>query len=157
MKKLLLLLLLVTTLIQAEEFTLMCEGEKRKTVDGKEKSISDGKYFFEVNDEYLLISGHQEKKDLMFHKMENYSEADSEIIFDSKYEKNLSLINASIDTTSFYGECFELRIKGALTINRASTNINISQKIEEVNNCKKRNNIIKFTFNGKCKKQQMAF
>jgi len=157
MKKLLILLLLMPTLTSAEEFILVCEGEQKETIDGKNKSTSDEQYIVEINDAYLLVSGAAYKK---AQKIENKKGSDSENAIDMRYEKTLSLINASMDATMFYGneKCDQkIIIKTKLTIDRASSNINLSDTREYSDDCKKKFRITNTTFKGKCKKQERAF
>jgi len=157
MKKLLILLLLIPTLTSAEEFILVCEGEQTTTIDGKNKSTSDEQYIVEINDAYLLVSGAAYKK---AQKIENKKGSDSESALDMRYEKTLSLINASADATIFYGteKCDQkIIIKTKLTIDRTSSNINLSDTREYSDDCKKKYRIENTTFKGKCKKQERAF
>ena len=157
MKNLIILLLLIPTLTSAEEFILVCEGEQANTIDGKNKSPSDEQYIVEINDSYLLVSGAAYNK---AQKIENKKGSDSDSALDMRYEKTLSLIDASMDATIFYGaeKCDQkIIINTKLTIDRTSSNINLSDTREYSDDCKKKYRITNTTFKGKCKKQERAF
>ena len=154
MKKLLLLLLIAPTLILAEEFSLVCECEQTKTIDGKNEIISNEQFIIQVKDEILVIDNDSWERS---ERYTNSQSSDSEFTGETKYKKDLSMIEAGGDAVFTISSCVELKIKSKIEINRISRNISMTKIIERSDICKKENKIMNTNIKGKCKKQERAF
>ena len=150
MKKLLLLLLIAPTLILAEEFSLVCECEQTKTIDGKNEIISNEQFIIQVKDEILVIDNDSWAKS---EKYLNTKGSDSDFTGEIKYKKGMSMIEASMDAVLSMGSCAELKIKNKIEINRISNNISMIKIMERSDICKKENKIMSTNIKGNCKKQ----
>ena len=138
MKKLLLLLLLITTLAQAEEFKLVCEGERVLT-----KSNSD---VFRM------------KKSIVVKVRKASIRAEDETYYNGKsarFEGSYIQYEDSISAMTVYTEApskSSCSVVGHdLSINLIDETIYITKR--ETNECKKKGYFTKIDFTGKCKKQ----
>ena len=154
MKKLLLLLLIAPTLILAEEFSLVCECEQTKTIDGKNEIISNEQFIIQVKDEILVVDNDSWERS---EKYTNTQGSDAEFTGEIKYKKDLYMIEGSMDAVFTMSSCAELKIKNKIEINRISRNISMIKMMERSDICKKENKIMNTNIKGKCKKQQRAF
>ena len=143
MKKLLLLLLLIPTLIQAEEFKLVCEGERVLT-----KSYSD------VSRIKKSI-GVKVRKASIRAEDETYYNGKS-ARFEGNYVKNKDSISAMTIYTETPSKRSCSVVGHDLSINLIDKTIYITKR--ETNECKKKGYFTNIDFIGKCKKQKlMAF
>ena len=138
MKKLLILLLLITTLTKAEEFKLVCEGERVLT-----KSDSD---VFRM------------KKSIVVKVRKESIRAEDETFYNGKsarFEGSYTQYDDSISAMMVYTEapskssCSE--VGHDLSINLVDETIYTTKR--ETNECKKNGYFTKIDFTGKCKKQ----
>jgi hypothetical protein len=138
MKKILILLLLITTLTQAEEFKLVCEGEQVLT-----KSDSD----------VLRI-----KKSIVVKVRKTSIRAEDETYYNGKsarFEGSYIQYEDSISAMTIYKEApskSSCSVVGHdLSINLIDESIYTTKR--ETNECKKKGYFTKIDFTGKCKKQ----
>ena len=138
MKKLLILLLLITTLTQAEEFKLVCEGERVLT-----KSDSD---VFRM------------KKSIVVKVRKESIRAEDETYYNGKsarFEGSYIQYEDSISAMTIYKEAPS---KSSCSVVGHDLSINLIDKTlyitkRETNECKKKGYFTKIDFTGKCKKQ----
>jgi len=143
MKKLLILLLLIPTLIQAEEFKLVCEGERVLT-----KSYSD-------ISRIKKSIGVKVRKASIRAEDETYYNGKS-ARFEGNYVKNKDLITAWTVYTETPSKSSCSVVGHDLSINLIDETIYITKR--ETNECKKKGYFTNIDFIGKCKKQKlMAF
>ena len=140
MKKLLLLLLLIPTLIQAEEFKLVCEGERVLT-----KSYSD---VFRIKKSI----GVKVRKASIRAEDETYYNGKS-ARFEGSYVKNKDLITAWTVYTETPSKRSCSVVGHDLSINLIDETIYITKR--ETNECKKKGYFTNIDFSGKCKKQKL--
>ena len=140
MKKLLILLLLIPTLIQAEEFKLVCEGERVLT-----KSDSD---VFRIKKSI----GVKVRKASIRAEDETYYNGKS-ARFEGSYIKNKDLITAWTVYTETPSKRSCSVVGHDLSINLIDETIYITKR--ETNECKKKGYFTNIDFRGKCKKQKL--
>jgi hypothetical protein len=138
MKKLILLLLLMPTLIQAEEFKLVCDGERVLT-----KTDSD---VFRI------------KKSIVIKVRNSSIRAEDETYYNGKsarFEGSYIKDKDSISAMTVYTETPSKNscsvVGHDLSINLIDETIYITKR--ETNECKKKGYFTKIDFTGKCKKQ----
>jgi len=140
MKKLLLLLLLIPTLIQAEEFKLVCEGERVLA-----KSDSD---VFRIKKSI----GVKVRKASIRAEDETYYNGKS-ARFEGSYIKNKDLITAWTVYTETPSKRSCSVVGHDLSINLIDETIYITKR--ETNECKKKGYFTNIDFRGKCKNQKL--
>ena len=138
MKKLLILLLLIPTLIQAEEFKLVCEGERVLT-----KSDSD---VFRIKKSLVV----KVRKDSIRAEDETYYNGKS-----ARFEGSYIQYEYSISAMTVYTEAPS---KSSCSVVGHNLSINLIDETvfttkKETNECKKKGYFTKIDFAGKCKKQ----
>jgi len=138
MKKLLILLLLITTLAQAEEFKLACEGERVLT-----KSDSD---VFRMQKSIVV----KVRKESIRAENETYYNGKSARFEGSyiQYEDSISAMTVHTEAPS-KSSCSV--VGHDLSINLIDKTVYITKR--ETNDCKKKGYFTKTDFTGKCKKQ----
>ena len=141
MKKLLLLLLLIPTLIQAEEFKLVCEGERVLA-----KSDSD---VFRIKKSIVV----KVRKASIRAEDETYYNGKS-ARFEGSYIKNKDLITAWTVYTETPSKRSCSVVGHDLSINLIDETIYITKR--ETNECKKKGYFTNIDFSGKCKKQKLV-
>jgi len=143
MKKLLILLLLIPTLSHAEEFKLVCEGERVIT-----KGESD---VFKIKKSIVV----KVRKASIRAEDETYYNGKSPR-FEGSYIKNKDLISAIMIYTETPSKRSCSVVGHDLSINLIDKTIYITKR--ETNECKKKGYFTNIDFIGKCKKQKlMAF
>ena len=138
MKKLLILLLLIPTLIQAEEFKLVCEGERVLT-----KSDSD---VFRIKKSLVV----KVRKDSIRAEDETYYNGKS-ARFEGSYIHDEDSISAMTVYTEAPSKSSCSVVGHDLSINLIDETIYTTKR--ETNECKKKGYFTKIDFTGKCKKQ----
>ena len=138
MKKLLLLLLLIPTLIQAEEFKLVCEGERVLT-----KNDSD---ILRIKKSIVV----KVRKASIRAEDETYYNGKS-ARFEGSYIKDKELISAMTVYTEAPSKSSCSVVGHDLSINLVNETVYTSER--EANECKKKGYFTKIEFTGKCKKQ----
>ena len=138
MKKLLLLLLLIPTLIHAEEFKLVCEGERVLT-----KSNSD---VFRIKKSIVV----KVRKASIRAEDETYYNGKS-ARFEGSYIKDKDSISAMTVYTEAPSKSSCSVVGHDLSINLIDETIYITKR--ETNECKKKGYFTNIDFIGKCKKQ----
>jgi hypothetical protein len=138
MKKLLILLLLIPTLIQAEEFKLVCEGERVLT-----KSDSD---VFRIKKSIVV----KVRKDSIRAEDETYYNGKS-ARFEGSYIQDEDSISAMTVYTEAPSKSSCSVVGHDLSINLIEETVYITKR--ETNECKKKGYFTKIDFTGKCKKQ----
>ena len=138
MKKLLIPLLLITTLTQAEEFKLVCEGERVLT-----KSDSD---VFRMKKSIVV----KVRKESIRAKDETYYNGKS-----ARFEGSYIQYEDSISAMTIYKEAPS---KSSCSVVGHDLSINLIDKTlyitkRETNECKKKGYFTKIDFAGKCKKK----
>ena len=138
MKKLLILLLLMTTLIQAEEFKLVCEGERVLT-----KTDSD----------VLRI-----KKSIVVKVRKHSIRAEDETYYNGKSARFEGIYIQDEDSISAMTVYIEAPSKSSCSVVGHDLSINLIDETvyitkRETNDCKKKGYFTKTDFTGKCKKQ----
>ena len=141
MKKLLLLLLLIPTFIQAEEFKLVCEGERVLT-----KSNSD---VFRIKKSIVV----KVRKASIRAEDETYYNGKS-ARFEGSYKKDNDLITAWTVYTETPSKRSCSVVGHDLSINLIDETIYTTKR--ETNECKKKGYFINIDFIGKCKKQKLV-
>ena len=140
MKKLLLLLLLIPTFIQAEEFKLVCEGERVLT-----KSNSD---VFRIKKSIVV----KVRKASIRAEDETYYNGKS-ARFEGSYIKDKDSISAMTVYTEAPSKGSCSVVGHDLSINLINETINTTKR--ETNECKKKGYFTNIDFSGKCKKQKL--
>ena len=138
MKKLLLLLLLIPTLIHAEEFKLVCEGERVLT-----KSNLD---VFRIKESIVV----KVRNASIRAEDETYYNGKS-ARFEGSYIKDKELISAMTVYTEAPSKSSCSVVGHDLSINLIDETIYITKR--ETNECKKKGYFTNIDFIGKCKKQ----
>ena len=138
MKKLLILLLLIPTLIQAEEFKLVCEGERVLT-----KSDSD---VFRIKKSLVV----KVRKDSIRAEDETYYNGKS-ARFEGSYIQDEDSISAMTVYTEAPSKSSCSVVGHDLSINLIEETVYITKR--ETNECKKKGYFTKIDFTGKCEKQ----
>ena len=138
MKKLLLLLLLIPTLIHAEEFKLVCEGERVLT-----KSDSD---VFRMKKSIVV----KVRKESIRAEDETYYNGKS-ARFEGSYIQDEDSISAMTVYTEAPSKSSCSVVGHDLSINLIDESVYITKR--ETNECKKKGYFTKIDFTGKCKKQ----
>ena len=138
MKKLLILLLLIPTLIQAEEFKLVCEGERVLT-----KSDSD---VFRIKKSLVV----KVRKDSIRAEDETYYNGKS-ARFEGSYIQDEDSISAMTVYTEAPSKSSCSVVGHDLSINLIDETVYITKS--ETNECKDKGYFTKIDFTGKCKKQ----
>ncbi|MDB4096847.1 hypothetical protein N9542_02310 [Methylophilaceae bacterium] len=138
MKKLLILLLLIPTLIQAEEFKLVCEGERVLN-----KSDSD---VFRIKKSIVV----KVRKDSIRAEDETYYNGKS-ARFEGSYIQDEDSISAMTVYTEAPSKSSCSVVGHDLSINLIEETVYITKR--ETNECKKKGYFTKIDFTGNCKKQ----
>ena len=141
MKKLLILLLLIPTLIQAEEFKLVCEGERVLT-----KSDSD---VFRIKKSIVV----KVRKTSIRAEDETYYN-DKSARFEGRYIKDKDSISAMTIYTEAPSKSSCSVVGHDLSINLIDETIYTTKR--ETNECKKKGYFTNIDFSGKCKKQKLV-
>ena len=141
MKKLLILLLLIPTLIQAEEFKLVCEGERVLT-----KSDSD---VFRIKKSIVV----KVRKASIRAEDETYYN-DKSARFEGSYIKDKDSISAMTVYTEAPSKNSCSVVGHDLSINLIDETVYTTKR--ETNECKKKGYFTNIDFSGKCKKQKLV-